>query len=105
MFNILLIGNPNCGKTTLFNILTKSHRYVGNRIGVTVDASSGIYKSKAVKCLITDLPGVYSLTPFTSEEMAVKNYVESGDYNAIINVIDSTNPERSLHLTLEVLKL
>lgn len=103
-YNVALIGNPNSGKTSLFNYLTGMKQKVGNRIGVTVEEKEGYYlKDKSVK--IIDLPGTYSLTAISEDEKVVNNYVKSKKIDAIINVIDGTNIERSLYLTTELLSL
>ena len=97
--NIALIGNPNSGKTTLFNLLTGLHRRTGNRTGVTVDEGFGTYKrDKNVK--IADLPGVYSLSPLSADEICACNYLKNNKPDAIINIVDGTNLERHLNLTL-----
>lgn len=97
--NIALIGNPNSGKTTLFNLLTGLHRRTGNRTGVTVDEGCGTYKrDKSVK--IADLPGVYSLSPISADEICACNYLKNNKPDVIINIVDGTNLERHLNLTL-----
>ena len=101
---IALAGNPNCGKTTLFNALTGSNQFVGNWPGVTVEYKEGKYKGdKEVK--IVDLPGIYSLSPYTLEEVVSRNYLIDEKPEAIINVIDGTNLERNLYLTTQVVEL
>ncbi|MCR5581123.1 MAG: ferrous iron transporter B, partial [Pseudobutyrivibrio sp.] len=101
---IALAGNPNCGKTTLFNALTGSNQFVGNWPGVTVEYKEGKYKGdKEVK--IVDLPGIYSLSPYTLEEVVSRNYLIDEKPDAIINVIDGTNLERNLYLTTQVVEL
>lgn len=103
MKNIILAGNPNCGKTTLFNTLTKSRQATGNRPGVTVNASRGTYKTKGnIRCTLTDLPGTYNLPGFTAEETEVSRFLESGKFDGIICVVDSLNPLRSIKLLLEL---
>ncbi len=102
MKKIILLGNPNCGKTTLFNTLTKSHKITGNRIGVTVEATSGIYKGKGIKYEIIDLPGIFSLSPFTEEERVVSQYLQKEKYDAILLCIDSQNPKRALKLIKDI---
>ena len=95
---IALCGNPNSGKTTLFNQLTGSNQKVGNWPGVTVEQKTGIYKEdKSVA--IVDTPGIYSLSPFTIDEQVAHDYLFSGKPNLIINIVDSTNLERNLFLT------
>lgn len=101
---IALAGNPNCGKTTLFNALTGSNQFVGNWPGVTVEYKEGTYTNdKEVK--IVDLPGIYSLSPYTLEEVVARNYLIDEKPEAIINVVDGTNIERNLYLTTQVLEL
>ncbi len=103
-FKIALAGNPNCGKTTMFNDLTGSSQYVGNWPGVTVEKKEGKLKgSKEVT--ITDLPGIYSLSPYTLEEVVSRNYLMNDHPDAIINLVDGTNLERNLYLTTQVMEL
>lgn len=104
---IALIGNPNCGKTTLFNRLTGSTAHVGNWPGVTVEKREGVYKTKsraAEKVEIVDLPGVYSLSPYTPEEVVSRNFMIDGQPDLVINIVDATNLERNLYLTTQVLE-
>ena len=99
-----LAGNPNSGKTTLFNTLTGSNQYVGNWPGVTVEKKEGILKKhKDVK--ITDLPGIYSLSPYTLEEVVARNYLIENQVDVILNIVDGTNLERNLYLTTQLLEL
>ncbi len=101
---IALAGNPNSGKTTLFNALTGSNQYVGNWPGVTVEKKEG--KLKADKSVtITDLPGIYSLSPYTLEEVVARNYILDEKPDAVLNIIDGTNLERNLYLTTQLLEL
>ncbi len=101
---IALAGNPNCGKTTLFNALTGSNQFVGNWPGVTVEKKEGKLKSdKSV--IITDLPGIYSLSPYTLEEVVARNYLINERPQAILNIIDGTNLERNLYLTTQLTEL
>ena len=101
---IALAGNPNCGKTTLFNALTGSNQFVGNWPGVTVEYKEGKYKGDK-EVTIVDLPGIYSLSPYTLEEVVSRNYLIDEKPEAIINVIDGTNLERNLYLTTQVVEL
>lgn len=101
---IALAGNPNCGKTTLFNALTGSNQFVGNWPGVTVEKKEGKLKGhKDVK--IVDLPGIYSLSPYTLEEVVARNYLINERPDAIINIVDGTNIERNLYLTTQIIEL
>lgn len=101
---IALAGNPNCGKTTLFNALTGSNQFVGNWPGVTVEKKEGKLKGhKGV--IITDLPGIYSLSPYTLEEVVARNYLIAEHPDAILNIIDGTNMERNLYLTTQLVEL
>ena len=101
---IALAGNPNCGKTTLFNGLTGSNQFVGNWPGVTVEKKEGKLK-KHEDVIITDLPGIYSLSPYTLEEVVARNYLVGERPNAILNIIDGTNLERNLYLTTQLVEL
>ena len=98
---IALIGNPNCGKTSLFNILTKNAAHIGNWPGVTVEKKEGAYNKNID---IIDLPGIYSLSPYSDEEIISRNYIINENPDLIINIIDSTNLERSLYLTFQLLE-
>ena len=99
-----LAGNQNCGKTTLFNQLTGSNQHVGNFPGVTVDRKSGSIKNKA-NTLVTDLPGIYSLSPYTSEEIVSRQFILHEKPTGIINIVDATNIERNLYLTMQLMEL
>ena len=101
---IALAGNPNCGKTTLFNALTGSNQFVGNWPGVTVEKKEGKLK-KHDGIIITDLPGIYSLSPYTLEEVVARNYLIQERPNAILNIVDGTNLERNLYLTTQLTEL
>lgn len=101
---IALAGNPNAGKTTLFNALTGSNQFVGNWPGVTVEKKEGKLKGHK-DVIITDLPGIYSLSPYTLEEVVARNYLISERPNAIFNIIDGTNMERNLYLTTQLVEL
>ena len=101
---IALAGNPNCGKTTLFNALTGANQYVGNWPGVTVEKKEGkLIGHKAVD--LVDLPGIYSLSPYTLEEVVARNYLIGEQPDAIINIVDGTNIERNLYLTTQIIEL
>lgn len=99
-----LAGNQNCGKTTLFNQLTGSNQHVGNFPGVTVDRKSGAIKGYA-NTLVTDLPGIYSLSPYTSEEIVSRQFILDEKPTGIINIVDATNIERNLYLTMQLMEL
>ncbi len=105
MKTFALAGNPNSGKTTLFNALTGSTAHVGNWPGVTVDKREGVYKSGGDRVQIVDLPGIYSLSPYTPEEVIARNYILSGEPHGIINIVDATNLERNLYLTTQLLEM
>ena len=101
---IALAGNPNCGKTTLFNALTGSAQFVGNWPGVTVEKKEGRLKGhKDVS--IMDLPGIYSLSPYTLEEVVARNYLVNDRPDVILNIVDGTNLERNLYLTTQLTEL
>lgn len=101
---IALAGNQNCGKTTLFNCLTGSNQHVGNFPGVTVDRKDGKILGHD-ETLVTDLPGIYSLSPYTSEEIVTREFILKEDPKAIINIVDATNLERNLYLTMQLMEL
>ena len=105
MLRFALIGNPNCGKTTLFNILTGSTAHVGNWPGVTVDKKEGIYKKLDEGIDIIDLPGIYSFSPYTPEEVISRNYIMDEKPDCVINIVDATNLERNLYLTTQLLEM
>jgi ferrous iron transport protein B len=99
-----LAGNQNCGKTTLFNVLTGSNQHVGNFPGVTVDQKIG--DIRGVKdCQVVDLPGIYSIRPYTNEEIVTRDFILNNHPDGIINIVDATNIERNLYLTLQLLEL
>lgn len=99
-----LVGNQNCGKTTLFNQVTGSNQHVGNFPGVTVDRKDGVIKGNS-NTLITDLPGIYSLSPYSSEEIVTREFVLNEHPKGIINIVDATNIERNLYLTMQLMEL
>ena len=101
---IALAGNPNCGKTTLFNILTGSNQYVGNWPGVTVEKKEGSLKHHD-DVTIVDLPGIYSLSPYTLEEVVARKFLVDERPDAILNIVDGTNLERNLYLTTQMMEL
>ena len=99
-----LIGNQNCGKTTLFNQLTGSNQHVGNFPGVTVDRKDGVIKNHP-EATVTDLPGIYSLSPYSSEEIVTRDFLLKNTPDGIINIVDATNIERNLYLTLQLIDM
>ena len=106
--NICLVGNPNCGKTTLFNALTGSKQRVGNWAGVTVDKKTGEFTYRGIHFDVVDLPGIYSLTPSSvtgEDEIVARDYLVSGESQLIINIVDAANLERNLYLTTQLLEL
>ena len=105
MKKFALAGNPNCGKTTLFNLLTGSTAYVGNWPGVTVEKKTGTYKRGAEPVQIVDLPGIYSLSPYTPEEVISRNFILEEKPACIINIVDATNLERNLYLTTQLMEI
>ena len=105
MKRFALAGNPNSGKTTLFNSLTGSTAHVGNWPGVTVEKKDGVYKKLDEKVSVIDLPGIYSLSPYTSEEVVARNYIIDENPDCVINIVDATNLERNLYLTTQLLEI
>ncbi len=105
MLKFALAGNPNCGKTTLFNGLTGSTAHVGNWPGVTVDKKEGTYKKLAEPIQIVDLPGIYSLSPYTPEEVVARDFIVDQKPDCVINIVDATNLERNLYLTTQMLEI
>ena len=99
-----LVGNQNCGKTTLFNQLTGSNQHVGNFPGVTVDSKEGVMRG-AKGCSVVDLPGIYSLRPYTAEEIVTRDFILNQKPDGIINIVDATNIERNLYLTMQLMEL
>ena len=104
LLTFALVGNQNSGKTTLFNQLTGSNQHVGNFPGVTVDRKDGAIRGHA-DTSITDLPGIYSMSPYSSEELVSRNFVLNDKPKAIINIVDATNIERNLYLTMQLLEM
>ena len=102
---VALAGNPNCGKTTLFNQLTGSSQYVGNWPGVTVEKKSGLATAGEEKIELIDLPGIYSLSPYSPEEVLARQYLSSGEPEVILNIVDASNLERNLYLTTQLMEL
>ncbi len=105
MLKVALVGNPNSGKTTLFNALTGSSARVGNWPGVTIDKKTGIYKKLDEKVEIVDLPGLYSFNPYTNEEKISRDFILDGQADVIINIVDATNLERNLYLTTQLIEM
>jgi len=103
--SVALVGNPNCGKTTLFNFASGGHEHVGNYSGVTVDAKEGTFEFRGYKITLVDLPGTYSLTAYSPEEKYVRGYISEKMPDVIINVVDSTNLERNLYLTTQLIDM
>ena len=99
-----LAGNQNCGKTTLFNQLTGSNQHVGNFPGVTVDQKIGEIRGQK-DCSVVDLPGIYSIRPYTSEEIVTRDFILNEKPDGIINIVDATNIERNLYLTLQLIEM
>ena len=105
MLKFALAGNPNSGKTTLFNSLTGSTAHVGNWPGVTVDKREGVYKKLSSPVAIVDLPGIYSLSPYTPEEVISRNFILDEKPDCVINIVDATNLERNLYLTTQIMEI
>ena len=108
-FTLALVGNPNCGKTTLFNALTGSRQHVGNWPGVTVEKKSGSYKLGATAFEVIDLPGTYSLDVVDGEvsldERVARDFVHSGEADLVVNILDAANLERNLYLTTQLIEM
>lgn len=102
---IALVGNPNCGKSTIFNILTGSNQFVGNWPGVTVEKKLGIVRKSKQELTVVDLPGIYSLTTSTLEEVITREYIESDEVDLIVNIVDASNLERNLFLSLQLMEI
>ena len=100
--NVALVGNPNCGKTSLFNLASGAHEHVGNYSGVTVDAKEGFFRFQGYDFRIVDLPGTYSLSAYTPEELYVRRHIIDQTPDVIINVVDASNLERNLYLTTQL---
>lgn len=103
--NVALIGNPNCGKTSLFNVASGAREHVGNYSGVTVDAKTGTFRQDDVTFRIVDLPGTYSLSCYSPEELYVRKYLRDNEPDVIVNIVDATNLERNLYLTTELINM
>ena len=101
MINVALFGNPNVGKTTVFNLLTGSNQYVGNWAGVTIEKKEGYLKDD-IK--IVDLPGIYAMDTFSNEEKVSKAFLENGDVDVILNIVDASNLSRNLYLTTQLME-
>jgi len=104
-WRVALVGNPNCGKTTLFNALTGSNQYVGNWPGVTVEKKEGEARLGDARFTVVDLPGIYSLSPYSMEELVARRFIIEEQPDAIIDIVDATNLERNLYLTMQLLEL
>ncbi len=102
---IAVVGNPNCGKTTLFNALTGLNQTVGNWPGVTVDRKSGTFSFKSEAYELVDLPGIYSLSAISEDEAVARDYILGGEAELIINIVDASNPDRNLYLTSRLLEM
>ena len=104
MIKVALLGNPNAGKTTLFNALTGSTAHVGNWPGVTVDKKEGVFRRGEDEITVIDLPGIYSLSPYTPEEIITRNYIVDEKPDCVVNIIDATNLERNLYLATQAVE-
>ena len=102
---IALVGNPNSGKTTVFNNVTGAHQHVGNWPGVTVEKKEGSYYYQGYKIKVVDLPGVYSLTAYSPDEVIARNFILEGKPDVVVDIIDASNLERNLYLTVQLIEL
>jgi len=102
---VALIGNPNCGKTTLFNAYTGAKHKVGNWPGVTVDKKEGTIKHDGHSITLVDLPGIYSISPYSIEEILTREYILNYNPDVIVNIVDASNLERNLYLTLQLIEM
>ncbi|MDK2979721.1 MAG: ferrous iron transport protein [Chloroflexota bacterium] len=104
-FTVALAGNPNCGKTSIFNQLTKSHQHVGNWPGKTVEKKEGTFEHNGQKVTVVDLPGTYSLSAFSVEEIIARDFIMNEKPDAVVAVLDASNLERNLYLAVQILEL
>lgn len=104
-FIVAVVGNPNCGKTTLFNALTGLNQRVGNWPGVTVDRKTGFFSHNGHRYELVDLPGIYSLSPLSQDEEIARDYILSGEVDLVLNIVDASNPDRNLYLTSRLLEM
>ncbi|WP_242664361.1 FeoB small GTPase domain-containing protein [Chlorobium sp. N1] len=102
---VAVVGNPNCGKTTLFNALTGLNQTVGNWPGVTVDRKSGSFSHKGRSYELVDLPGIYSLSALSEDEAVARDYILGGEAELVVNIVDASNPDRNLYLTSRLLEM
>ncbi len=105
MIDVALVGNPNCGKTTLFNFASGSKEHVGNFSGVTVDSKTATFRQNGYRFNLTDLPGTYSLTAYTPEEIFIRKHILDNVPDIVVNVVDSSNLERNLYLTTQLIDM
>ncbi len=104
-FTVALAGNPNCGKTSIFNQLTRSHQHVGNWPGKTVEKKEGTFEHNGQKVTVVDLPGTYSLSAFSVEEIIARDFIMNEKPDAVVAVLDASNLERNLYLAVQILEL
>jgi len=102
---VALVGNPNSGKTTVFNNLTGAHQHVGNWPGVTVERKEGSYRCQGYSVKVVDLPGVYSLTAYSLDEVVARNFIVEGKPDVVVDIVDASNLERNLYLTVQLIEL